>query len=81
MKVMLAIDGGGSRTRAGLYDASGALLAEADGGPANPVDIGVDRCVDLVTSLGNSLRGTDDSSIAIDTVVAGIAGLRHQAIR
>ena len=81
MKVMLAIDGGGSRTRAGLYDAAGTLLAEADGGPANPVDVGVDRCVEVVAALGNSLRGTGDSRVAIDTVAAGIAGLRHDTIR
>src|SRR5690606_27552919 len=38
----VALDAGGSHTRAGLYEGSGRLIAEAEGPGANPVAYGLD---------------------------------------
>jgi N-acetylmuramic acid 6-phosphate etherase len=68
---ILAFDGGGSTTRAGLYDASRRLLAEAKGGPSNPVAYGTDVCLDRMASLSRALLGPGQEDFV---VVAGVSG-------
>nr|HPJ99369.1 BadF/BadG/BcrA/BcrD ATPase family protein [Candidatus Hydrogenedentota bacterium] len=53
MTHFLAFDGGGTATRAGLYDLQGRLLAEAVGGASNPVALGEERCLEVLTQVGN----------------------------
>lgn len=48
--MILAVEGGGTATRAGLYR-GGVLLAEGTGGPANPVAYGLSRTVDTLAEL------------------------------
>jgi len=73
MTHLLAVDGGGSHTKAGLYDADGEFIAEAQGGPANPVDTSTDNCIQVIVSLAKSLVNAQNTEV--DTIVAGIAGV------
>ena len=52
---IIAIDGGGSHTRAGLYDGAGALIAEAEGGPSNPFEDGVPGSVAALIDICRNL--------------------------
>lgn len=70
MTRLLAFDGGGTATRAGLYDRHGQLLKEASGGPSNPTDLGVDECVNILSRLGFSLT----EGKTADEVAAGLSG-------
>jgi N-acetylmuramic acid 6-phosphate etherase len=74
--LFLAIDGGASSTKAGLYDSSGALLREATGESCNPAELGVDQSVSILTSLARSLTNEPLSAIA-----AGISGARKCCFR
>jgi N-acetylmuramic acid 6-phosphate etherase len=75
----LAFDGGGTATRAALYDADGNAVAQATGGPSNPVEIGVQHCVQTLSQLGGQLlRGCDAAACE---VAAGISGARNEELR
>ena len=73
---MLAIDCGGSRTRAGYYAPDGALVSESEGGPANPVAYGLHNTVDQISRLAKKLRIADGTHIAV-----GVAGVRNDENR
>ncbi len=68
----IAIEGGATHTRAGLYDDGGALLREAEGGPANPVAYGVYACARTVSALARELL--DDIPPSRALVCAAFAG-------
>ncbi len=72
MSAILAIDGGGTRTRAGLYDEQGKLLAEAEGDATNLSMNSSQKVVQIITGLAKSL--TAKNAKTISTVVAGISG-------
>ncbi len=72
MNAILAIDGGGTRTRAGLYDEQGNLLAEAEGDATNLSTTPAPYAVRIISVLARSL--TAMSSARIAAVVAGISG-------
>ena len=79
MRLILAIDGGGTGTRAGLYDERGALLSESEGPPSNPLTHGRSACLDAVEQMGRGLvRSHSPSSL---TVAAGIAGCGRPLVR
>lgn len=71
MNAVLAFDCGGTRTRAGLYDASGALVNEAESGPANPIAQSVDGASAQIAQLAATLKPGCGTDIAL-----GIAGAR-----
>jgi N-acetylmuramic acid 6-phosphate etherase len=72
MSLVVAFDGGASGTRAGCYDAEGALLAETQGGATNPIDVGVASCLVALSALvSDVLSGRTET---LGTVVAGISG-------
>lgn len=75
--LILAIDGGATRTRVGLYDNHRTLVTEALGGPSNPVVLGMDACVRELTSLCmRCLQGLENTPLV---VAAGISGAtRHR---
>jgi len=94
MSLFLAVDGGATITRAGLYAADGTLLKEAAGAPCNPVEYGVDACVSVLLSLSRILaentvaarisqfvkpRQTVDHNTG--GFAAGISGARQEALR
>ncbi len=50
-QLILAIDGGATKTRVGLYDSRRTLVTETSGGPSNPFVCGVDASVRDITTL------------------------------
>lgn len=73
MAKVFAVDGGGSRTRGGLYDSDRTLLAEVEGGPSNPVDIGAFACVQVLSALAQ--EATQGYEGPIETIVASLSGV------
>lgn len=72
MNAILAIDGGGTRTRAGLYDEQGNLLAETEGDATNLSKRQAADAVRIIAGLARQL--TKNSNYTICTVVGGISG-------
>jgi N-acetylmuramic acid 6-phosphate etherase len=69
----IAIEAGGTHSRGGFYETTGALQREAEGGPCNPMAYGWDASIDALTSLARVLlAGTDPARTAL---VVGCAGL------
>jgi len=62
MRVILAVDGGNSKTDLALVREDGAVLALVRGGMSSPHHIGVDGCVDLLQALyeQTGVSGTPD---------------------
>ena len=69
---ILAIDGGGTRTRAGLYTPDGTLLAEAEGDATNLSTNPESLVIFTIAGLAEDL--TTQANQRIATVVAGISG-------
>lgn len=82
MQYVVALDGGGTRTSAGLYEER-TLRAEAEGPASNPILNGTDACVQVVVDLTNQLLASRPSR-GIATLACGISGaglgLAHDAI-
>jgi len=72
MTLYLAMEGGATRSVAGLYDAAGMLLAEGEGGPCNPVAYGMAQSVANLAALGREVIGGRDEVV---TGLVGAAGL------
>ncbi|HNY87564.1 MAG TPA: BadF/BadG/BcrA/BcrD ATPase family protein, partial [Candidatus Hydrogenedentes bacterium] len=70
--MILAVDGGGTATRAGLYR-GGVLLAEATGGPANPVAYGLSRTLETLGELAGRLLPKGEAPEAVFLALAGAA--------
>ena len=76
MKVVLAIDGGGSRTRCLAIDPDGRVLAHAESGPSNHLLVEGDivrRSLTEATSEALSTCGLNNNAVAC--VSAGLAGV------
>lgn len=76
---ILAFDGGGTTTRAALYDGSGTPIAKATGAGSNPVIFGVGGCRAELVSLARALLA--GRHLVVDAIVAGLAGATRQAER
>lgn len=72
MKHYLAYDGGGTTTRAGLYDAEGHLLAEALGGASNPVALGVNVCLSVLVQVGRD--AVAQAGYEVDAIGVALSG-------
>lgn len=72
MSAILAIDGGGTRTRAGLYDQNGTLLAEAEGDATNLSTNAPSQVVQTIVALARQIISSEPHKII--SVVAGISG-------
>jgi N-acetylglucosamine kinase-like BadF-type ATPase len=72
MTHFLAFDGGGTATRAGLYDLQGRLLGEAVGGASNPVALGEDRCLEVLIQVGHEALAHGDGGV--EAVGAALSG-------
>ncbi|MCU0453111.1 MAG: hypothetical protein MUE68_05600 [Bacteroidetes bacterium] len=74
-RLVIGLDGGGTKTAAELSDGSGRSLATAVGGPTNFQVIGVETAartiMDLVETCCHSVGCTPDR---LDSVVAGLTG-------
>jgi glucosamine kinase len=74
--LLLGIDGGGTRCRARLADASGRLLAEAEGGPAN-IATDLDGALASIVAAARdalSAAGLDDGALGRIRAGLGLAG-------
>src|SRR5579864_9397996 len=75
MDVFLGFDAGGTKTNCVVLDAAGHLLAEATGGPANPLRIGFAKASfaledTALRALGEARQGTE----SVRSIYAGVAG-------
>ena len=78
MKLILAIDGGGTRTRCHLIDGAGNTLGTGSGGPSN--HLLVDRETvrrSLIDATAFALAGSGKRSDDVSIVSAGLAGVDY----
>jgi len=76
MNYCVAIDGGGSKTRAGLYDENGSLLSEAEGPASNIAGKGPQDVVHIAQNLLKKL-----SVSSVDVIAGGFAGIESWNIK
>lgn len=79
IQYIIAIEGGGSFTRLGLYNTAGALAAERSGGPSNPAAYGVETCARTLADQARRLLG--DRPAAAARLVVALAGAADPAIQ
>ena len=79
MGLILAIEGGGTRSSAGLYRSSGELLAANEGGPCNPVAGGLESTLAELAQLSQPILANHNTEL--DMVLAGLAGLFNDSWR
>lgn len=72
MSCILAIDGGGTRTRVGLYTAQGELQEETEIGPTNLAETAEVHVAGLIADAGRRLCKSTGEDIG--TIAAGISG-------
>lgn len=73
MTLYLAIEAGGTTSRAGLYDAEGGLLRETSGGPANPLSCGLYVAIGTLAQLAREIIDQEDGVLTIAAAVSGAA--------
>lgn len=78
MTLYICIDGGGTQSRAGLYDASGALLHEKILGPSNPLAYGDDACFSIIQNTLSNMPLEEGASLVL---AMGLAGSGDEAWR
>ncbi len=71
MQTTLAIDGGATHTRAGHYDAAGALVAEYAGDACNPIVLGEERCLQVLAGLAAGIPPADRGTLHLCVAVSG----------
>lgn len=75
MTIFLGFDAGGTKTDCALLDASGRLIAEASGGPANPLRTGFAKaCNALGDTARHALAEARQDAGSVGAICAGIAG-------
>ncbi len=78
--MIVAIEGGATHTRGGLYNAGGICIAEAEAGPGNPVACGVETAaLTLVELARRLLAGHDACDLEIWAGLAGAGAPKVQA--
>ena len=77
--MIVAMEGGATHTRAGLYAEDGTCLAEAESGPSNPVACGTETAAMTLVELARRLlAGRDVPRLEI---WAGLAGAGASAVQ
>jgi len=81
-QLYLGVDGGGTKTNVAIMNAAREIIAEGNGGPSNPLRVGVEtavaniaKAVDAACDIGDISRGD------IVAATLGLAGVRRQDIR
>ena len=79
----LGIDGGGTKTEFALADSTGAVLSRAILDGCNPVDIGIDRSLDILTrGIAAVCSNVPNSRISVFAGISGgITGENKERIR
>ncbi len=78
----LGVDGGGTKCTIAIMSDKGRVVAEATGGPANPLRVGVETAVSNIAYAID--KACDDHDISRGDIVAatlGLAGVRRHDIR
>ena len=78
----LGVDGGGTKTNIATMNETGEVVAEASGGPSNPLRVGVETAVSNIIKAADSacdLGGLSRGDIVAATL--GLAGVRRTDIR
>ncbi|HQZ81948.1 MAG TPA: BadF/BadG/BcrA/BcrD ATPase family protein [Pyrinomonadaceae bacterium] len=78
----LGVDGGGTKCTIAIMNDKGRIVAEATGGPANPLRVGVETAVSNIAYAID--KACDDQDISRGDIVAaalGLAGVRRYDIR
>jgi len=74
MGATIVIEGGGTRTRAAFYTASGDLVRVVEGGPSNPVAYGAATATRRIAALARqALAGEDSSGLRVYAALAGVS--------
>lgn len=80
MPLIVAVDGGGTKTEACIFDAVGNRLASGKSGPSNPhfyPETYLDEITSAIRQAFNNLRRTPSKGVK-KIVVVGLAGIRHR---
>lgn len=81
-RLVLGVDGGGSKTRAVVADGAGEILGEGLAGASNPLRVGVSEAVGAIRDAAD--RACADAGVRRVEIVAaevGLAGVRRADIR
>jgi N-acetylglucosamine kinase-like BadF-type ATPase len=74
--ILIALDGGGTRTRCAAFDQIGRIYAEAESGPSNHLVIGNKYALEsLVECVSQVLRQSGTTPEQVDAVSVGLAGV------
>lgn len=79
MGAIVVIEGGGTRTRAAFYAASGNLVHVVEGGPSNPVAYGTTAAARQIVALVRQAIGDEDGGDL--RIYAALAGVSTEALR
>jgi N-acetylglucosamine kinase-like BadF-type ATPase len=80
--LVLGVDGGGSKTRAVVADASGVVLGEGLSGPSNPLRVGVSEAANAIRDAAErACVGAGVRRVDIVSAEVGLAGVRRADIR
>src|SRR5579864_3807877 len=75
MTVFLGFDAGGTKTDCVVLDATGRLLAETTGGPANPLRVGFAKAFfALEDTARRGLTAAQQETESVSAICAGVAG-------
>src|ERR1700688_3644241 len=81
MRYSLGFDGAGTKTDCVLLDANGAVIGEAQGGPANPLRSGYDGAFpSLREPAAGAIAPANIRPAAITGVCAGLAGAARRSV-
>ncbi|MBS4207910.1 BadF/BadG/BcrA/BcrD ATPase family protein [Bacillus sp. FJAT-50079] len=79
---VLAIDGGGTKTKGVIANENGDIIAEVTVGASNPNSVGKDDLRNELTTLFSKLKEQSNMSIfQISRVFAGMSGVEHPTAR
>lgn len=81
-QLFLGVDGGGTKTNIALMNEDREIVAEGEGGPSNPLRVGVETAVANIAKAIDS--ACDAAGVSRGDIVAatlGLAGVRREDIR
>jgi N-acetylglucosamine kinase len=74
--ILIALDGGGTKTRCAVFDKNGKIRAQAESGPSNHLVIGSQFAHEsLVECVSEVLRQSETTSEQVEAVSVGLAGV------
>lgn len=80
--LFLGVDGGGTKTNVTVMNAERKVIGEGEGGPSNPLRVGVETAVaNIAKAVDNACDECDISRGDIVAATLGLAGVRRDDIR